>query len=212
MEEAISKNVTFRRPLPSVLVARTLSTRALSYSETTMIEIGRAINPPVRYCAAMAVIQNPYAGRYSEDLGELEVIGAAMGDELGRRAVEALGIAPSEVTSYGKAAIVGEAGEREHAAAVMHPTLGKPLRAVLGGGAAVIPSAKKIAGPGASIDVPLHNKDDAWSFPHFDAMEISVTGSPKADEIVVIVALANGGRPEHRVGEGLSADDVLHKD
>ena len=176
--------------------------------DETHIEIGRGIDPPLRYCAAMAVIENPYAGRYSEDLAELEAIGAALGEELGRRAVAALGIAPSAVTSYGKAAIVGEGGEREHAAAVMHPT----LRAVLGGGAAVIPSAKKVAGPGASIDVPLHNKDDAWSFPHFDAMEVSVTGSPKADEIVVIIALADGGRPQHRVGEGLSADDVLLKD
>ena len=180
--------------------------------DETHIEIGRDIDPPVRYCAAMAVIENPYAGRYSEDLGELEAIGAAMGEELGRRAVAALGVAASAVTSYGKAAIVGEAGEREHAAAVMHPTLGKPLREVLGGGAAVIPSAKKIAGPGASIDVPLHNKDDAWSFPHFDAMEVSVTGSPKADEIVVIVALAAGGRPQQRVGTGLSAADVLLQD
>ncbi len=180
--------------------------------DETHIEIGRDISPPVRYCAAMAVIENPYAGRYSEDLAELEAIGATMGGELGRRAVAALGAAPSAVTSYGKAAIVGEAGEREHAAAVMHPTLGKPLREVLGGGAAVIPSAKKVAGPGTSIDVPLHNKDDAWSFPHFDAMEVSVTGSPKADEIVVIVALADGGRPQHRVGEGLSASDVLLKD
>ena len=165
----------------------------------------------MRYCAAVVVIQNPYAGRYSEDLAELEAIGAEMGDELGRRAIAALGIAPSAVTSYGKAAIVGEAGEREHAAAVMHPTLGKPLREVLGGGAAIIPSAKKVAGLGASIDVPLHNKDDAWSFPHFDAMEVSITGAPKADEIVVIIAMADGGRPLHRVGEGLSADDVLLK-
>lgn len=179
--------------------------------DETHAEIGRDIDPPVRYCAAMVVIQNPYAGRYSEDLAELEAIGAEMGDELGRRAIAALGIAPSAVTSYGKAAIVGEAGEREHAAAVMHPTLGKPLREVLGGGAAIIPSVKKIAGPGASIDVPMHNKDDAWSFAHFDAMEVSVTGALKADEIVVIIAMADGGRPLHRVGEGLSADDVLLK-
>jgi hypothetical protein len=179
--------------------------------DETHIEIGREINPPVRYCAAMAVVENPYAGRYSEDLTQLEAIGAAMGEELGRRAVAALGIEPSAVASYGKAVIVGEAGEREHAAAAMHPTLGKPLREVLGGGAAIIPSAKKVAGPGASIDVPLHNKDDAWSFPHFDAMEVSVTGSPKADELVIIVAMADGGRPQHRVGEGLSAADVLLK-
>ena len=180
--------------------------------DETHIEIGREIDPPARYCAAMAVIENPYARSYSEELAELEDIGAEMGDELGRRAVAALGIEPSAVTSYGKAAIVGEGGEREHAAAVMHPTLGKPLRNVLGGGAAIIPSAKKVAGPGAAIDVPLHNKDDAWSFPHFDAMEVSVTGSPKADEIVVIIAMADGGRPLHRVGEGLSAEDVLLKD
>ena len=180
--------------------------------DETHVEIGREIAPPLRYCAAIAVIENPCAGHYVEDLTSLQLIGAEMGDELAHRVVAALGIDPAAVQSYGKAAIVGEAGEREHAAAVLHPTLGKPFRAVLGGGAAIIPSAKKVAGPGAAIDVPLHNKDDPWSFPHFDAMEVTVTGAPKADEIVVIVAVATGGRPLHRVGEDLSPDDVLLKD
>ncbi len=125
------------------------------------------------------------------------------------RAVAALGIDPAATHSYGKAAIVGEAGEREHAAAILHPRMGRPIREVIGPARAIIPSAKKIGGPGTSIDCPLHYKDDAWRFSHFDAIEASVSDAPRADEIVVVFALTDAGRPLHRVGEGIKPADVM---
>ena len=177
--------------------------------EEIRTEQGEAVDPPTRQCAAIAVIRNPYAGRYSRDLGELEEAGAALGALLGRRATDALGTEADGIESFGKAAIVGEDGEKEHAAAVLHPTLGKPLRAVMGPAPSIIPSAAKVAGPGATIDCPLHHKAEMWTFSHFDAMEISLPDAPRADEIVVIVAVADSGRPLHRVGEGVSAADVI---
>lgn len=179
--------------------------------EETRREIGQEIDPPTRQAAAIAVIANPLAGTFQYDLAELEEIGAELGTLLGERAVAALGIAPEAINSYGKAAIVGEAGEKEHAAAILHPRLGKPFRATVGTGAAIIPSAKKIGGPGTAIDCPLHHKDDAWTFSHFDAMEVSVSDAPRAGEIVVILAVTDSGRPLHRVGEGLNPADVMAK-
>lgn len=176
--------------------------------EETRTEIGEAVDPPTRQCAAVAVIKNPYAGRFSKDLPELEAAGAELGDELGRRAMAALGIGADQVQSFGKAAIVGENGEKEHAAACMHPTMGKPLRDIVGPAPSIIPSAKKIGGPGTTIDCPLHHKEDVWTFSHFDAMEVSLADAPRADEIVVIIALTDSGRPLHRVGEGKSSADV----
>jgi Amino acid synthesis len=177
--------------------------------EETRREIGEVVDPPTRQCAAIAVIKNPYAGRYSKDLTELEEAGAELGGLLVARAVAALGIDPAEIHSYGKAAIVGEAGEREHAAAILHPRLGRPIREVIGPAHAIIPSAKKIGGPGAAIDCPLHFKDDEWRFSHFDAMEVSLPDAPRADEIVVILALTDAGRPLHRVGEDVQIADVM---
>ena len=175
----------------------------------TRREIGKTIDPPSRQCAAIAVIGDPYAGRYSQDLTELEEAGAELGGLLVARAVAALGIDPSAAHSYGKAAIVGEDGEREHAAAILHPRLGRPVREVIGPAHAIIPSAKKIGGPGTAIDCPLHYKDDEWRFSHFDAMEVSVPDAPRADEIVVILAVTDSGRPLHRVGEDVKIADVM---
>ena len=146
--------------------------------QETRTEIGQKIDPPSRQCAAIAVIANPYAGRYSQELPELEAAGAELGDLLGQKAMAALGIGADEVESFGKAAIVGENGEKEHAAACMHPTMGKPLRAAVGPAPSIIPSAKKIGGPGTTIDCPLHHKEDVWTFSHFDAMEVSLSDAP----------------------------------
>ena len=177
--------------------------------EETRTEIGVPVDPPTRQCAAIAVIRNPYAGRFSKELPLLEAAGAELGDLLGRRAMAALGIGADSVQSFGKAAIVGELGEKEHAAAVMHPTLGKPLRAAVGPAPSIIPSAKKIGGPGTAIDCPLHHKEDIWTFSHFDAMEVSLPDAPRADEIVVVVAITDSGRPLHRVGEAVKVSDVM---
>ena len=183
--------------------------KLITVVQSTRWEQGQEIDPPSRQVAAIAVIRNPYAGRYSHDLSLLEEAGAELGELLAVRGVDALGIAPADIHSYGKAAIVGTEGEKEHAAAVLHPRLGKPVRELIGPASAIIPSAKKIGGPGATIDCPLHYKDDAWKFSHFDAMEISVPDAPRADEIVVILALSDAGRPLHRVGEDLNVSDMM---
>jgi len=177
--------------------------------EETRSEIGKKVDPPTRQCAAVAVIANPYAGCYSRDLADLEMAGKELGEILGRRAMAALGVTAEEVHSFGKAAIVGENGEKEHAAACMHPTMGKPLRALVGPAPSIIPSAKKIGGPGTTIDCPLHHKEDIWTFSHFDAMEVSLPDAPRGDEIVVIITITDSGRPLHRVGENVSSADVM---
>lgn len=179
--------------------------------EETREEIGRAVEPPTRRAAALAVVENPCAGRYVEDLSALIAIGEELGRLLTERAVAALGIPGSSVQSYGKAALVGEDGELEHAAAILHPKLGAPARDVLGGGKALIPSSKKRSGPGAPFDVPLGHKDAAFVRSHFDGMEVRVADAPRANEIVVAVAVAEGGRPLPRIG-GLAAGEIKGED
>ena len=174
-------------------------------------EMGQSVSPPTRRALAMAVIDNPCAGRFVESLDELIAIGEELGGLLGARCVEALGIAGDAAQSYGKAAIVGEAGELEHAAAILHPKLGAPLRLALGKGAALVPSAKKMGGIGTAIDVPLGHKDAAYVRSHFDAMEARVSDAPRANEIVVAVVVTDSGRPLARIG-GLDAADIKGED
>lgn len=175
--------------------------------DETRIEMDKAVTPPARKALAMAVIENPYAGRYAENLDELVAIGEELGALLGQRCVQALGIAPAAAHSYGKAAIVGEAGELEHAAAILHPKLGAPLRVAVEKGAALVPSSKKRGGMGTAIDVPLGHKDAAFVRSHFDAMEARVADAPRANEIVVAVVVTDSGRPLPRVG-GLQAHEI----
>ena len=179
--------------------------------DETRIEGGKAIDPPTRKALAMAVIENPYAGRYAENLDELIAIGEELGGLLGEKCVQALGIAPGAAQSYGKAAIVGEAGELEHAAAILHPKLGAPLRKAVEKGAALVPSAKKRGGLGTAIDVPLGHKDAAFVRSHFDAMEARVADAPRANEIVVAVVVTDSGRPLPRVG-GLQVHEIKGDD
>ncbi|WP_108658634.1 amino acid synthesis family protein [Acuticoccus kandeliae] len=183
---------------------------ALFVDETHM-EMGKTIDPPTRRAAAVAVVKNPFAGRYEEDLSLLMDIGAELGGLLGKRCVEALGIAPEAAESYGKAAMVGEDGELEHAAAILHPKLGAPLRAEIGGGKALIPSSKKMGGPGHVLDIPLGHKDAAYVRSHFDGMEVRLNDAPRAGEILVAVAVTASGRPLPRVG-GLVKDDIKGED
>ncbi|HYF06289.1 MAG TPA: amino acid synthesis family protein [Acetobacteraceae bacterium] len=179
--------------------------------DETQREMGRAVTPPIRRAIACAVIENPFAGRYAEDLSELVAQGEELGALLAARAIAALGIPGERVESFGKAAIVGEAGELEHAAALLHPKMGAPVRAALGKGPALIPSAKKSGGPGTAIDVPLGHKDAAFVRSHFDAIEARIPDAPRADEIVVCLALTGGGRPLPRIG-GLTRDQLEGKD
>jgi hypothetical protein len=185
--------------------------KLLTVVETTKTEMGRPIEPPTRKAAALAVIENPFAGHDSEDLSTLIDMGDELGGLLGQMAVAALGIDSSAVESYGKAAIVGEQGELEHAAAILHPKLGKPFRAAVEKGAALIPSAKKIGGPGTAIDVPLGHKDAAFVRSHFDAMEVRVPDAPRSGEIVVALVVTDSGRPRPRIG-GLTKDQIVGKD
>ena len=179
--------------------------------DETLQEMGRAVSPPTRRALAMAVIANPYAGRYSDNLDELIAIGEELGALLGQKCVQALGIAPGQAHSYGKAAIVGEGGELEHAAAILHPKLGAPLRQAVEKGAALVPSAKKCGGMGTAIDVPLGHKDAAFVRSHFDAMEARVSDAPRAAEIVVAVVVTDSGRPLPRIG-GLQAHEIQGQD
>jgi len=174
-------------------------------------EMDRPVNPPTRRALAMAVIANPYAGRYAEQLDKLIAIGEELGGLLGQRCVQALGIEPAQAHSYGKAAVVGEAGELEHAAAILHPKLGAPLRAAVSKGAAPVPSAKKQGGVGTAIDVPLGHKDAAFVRSHFDAMEARIGDAPRADEILVAVVVTDSGRPLPRIG-GLQAHEIQGTD
>lgn len=174
-------------------------------------EGGRPVNPPQRRAAAVAVIKNPFAGKYAEDLTPLIEIGDRLGGILGKMAVDALGIKPQDAEGYGKAAIVGENGEREHAAAILHPKLGTPFRNAVGGGKAIIPSAKKIGNMGTEIDVPTHFKDAAFVRTHFDAMAVRIDDAPRADEIVVAQVVTNCGRPHPRIG-GLKKEEAKKED
>lgn len=179
--------------------------------DETRIEMGQNIDPPARRAVAIAVIDNPYAGRYEAKLDAPIDAGEELGALLGKRCVEALGIEPGEAQSYGKAAIVGEAGELEHAAAILHPKLGAPLRAAVEKGAALVPSAKKMGTLGTAIDVPLGHKDAAFVRSHFDAIEARVSDAPRANEIVVAVAVTASGRPLPRIG-GLQANEIKGED
>ena len=178
---------------------------------TTYTDLGRKVKVPTRKACALAVIVNPNANKYVQKLSVLEDIGAEMGEMLGKMCVDALGIKPKEAESYGKAAIVGENGEWEHAAAILHPKLGAPLRNEVQKGAALVPSVKKLGGQGARIDVPLGHKDAAYVRSHFDGMEVGLADAPRANEIVVCVAVTDSGRPFPRVG-GLTTKDMVGKD
>lgn len=167
--------------------------------ERVFAELGETAARPVTRVAALAVIANPLAGRFAADLRLLWLLGAKLGEQLMPELAEMLG-APA--VSYGKGAVVGVNGEVEHGGACVHPMLGRPMRGAIGGGEAVIPSNVKVAAAGAALDLPLGHKDDPWSFAHFDTMTVVVPDAPRPDEIVVALALADGGRLNNRCGEG----------
>lgn len=167
--------------------------------ELIQSEMNVQLEVPITRAVGIAVIDNPYSGRLVQELPELFEAGRAVGELL---AAEVAGMLRRPAVSYGKAALVGANGEIEHAAACIHPMLGKPMRAAVAGGQAIIPSNVKLGGPGALLDVPLGHKDDVWSFDHFDTLTIAVPDAPRPDEIVVVLALADGGRPMPRCGSG----------
>lgn len=172
------------------------------YRETLLAEAGSAAPQPITRVAAAGIVANPFAGQFQNDLSALFDLGAELGQMLSQEALAAL---PGPAVSYGKAAIVGVNGDIEHGHAMLHPKLGKAMRDPIGGGAALIPSAAKLATAGAALDIPLGHKDDLWSFDHFDAMTVSVSDSPRPDEIMMVVAFADGGRVNARVGKARAA-------
>jgi len=167
--------------------------------EETHTEMGRDVNPPSRKVTVAAVIKNPYAGRYVEDLAPLYDLGAEVGDLIARRGVQALGVAPDEVQAYGKGAIVGLDGEIEHAAAILHPKFGAPVRKAVHKGDDIIPGTKKMGGPGSLIVMPVTNKNSIWNFDDMDGAEIAIADAPRSDEMLIALVLAIGGRPLHRI-------------
>jgi hypothetical protein len=158
----------------------------------------------------LAVIENPYAGSYHADIQpfmeDLKPLGLAMAQKL----LAALGGDPKAVEGYGKGAIVGEAGELEHAA-LWHAPGGYAMRDVLGGARAIVPSTKKVGGPGARLDIPVTHVNASYVRSHFDAIEVGVPDAPKANEMVVALVMTTGPRVHARAG-GLAAADIKGED
>ena len=171
--------------------------KIVTLREIVLSELGRAAVRPIVRAVGIGIIHNPFAGRWAEDLRPLFEAGAALGERLMPELVRLL---DGPAVSYGKGALVGIAGEMEHSGACVHPMLGRPMRAAIGGGQAVISSNVKVASPGTPLDVPLGHKDDPWSFEHFDTITVSVADAPRSDEIVVIMVIADGGRLANRCG------------
>jgi hypothetical protein len=171
--------------------------KTMIVKEVISSEMGKVLATPVTRVAGIAIFSNPLAGRFSNDLSALFEAGRDIGNTL----AEALTAEFSRsIVSYDKAAVVGLNGEMKPGGACSHPMLGKPMREAVGGGKSVIPSNVKIGTPATTIDVPLGHKDEAWSFDHFDTMTVSVADAPKPDEIVVVLAFADGGRLIPRCG------------
>lgn len=173
--------------------------RTLLIKDVVRAEGGLLAIEPVTRVAACTVVCNPFAGMAVEDLHDLIQLGSKLGEYLVSEAMTLLG---KPVVSYGKAAIVGAEGDIEHAAAILHPLMGKPIRIAIGGGQAVIPSNAKIGSVGATIDVPIGHKDNSWSFDQIDTISVTIPGAPRSDEIVVILVLSDGGRPRPRISIG----------
>ncbi len=165
---------------------------------------------PLRQGACLAVIRNPYAGRYVPDILPLMEDLKPLGLEMARRLVAALGVAPKDIEAYGKGAIVGTAGELEHGA-LWHAPGGYGMREVLGGTKAIVPSTKKVGGAGTRLDVPLAHINAAYVRSHFGCLEVGLPDAPKADEIVYVLTMSTGARIHARAG-GLQASEIKGED
>jgi len=172
-------------------------------------EAGRPISPPIVRVITAAVLENPHANEYAEDLTDLSEASVELSHLLATTAVAHLAGRP--VHSYGKGGIVGTAGELEHVAAMLHPKFGAPFREACGGGKSIIPSAKKRGAAGITLDIPVHYKDAAFVRSHFDAVELRIVDAPTPSELVIAVAVTDGGRPLPRVG-GLEVDQIVGED
>jgi hypothetical protein len=183
-----------------------LQIRKLSVVTEDYLEVaGQPAHPPLHRSAVIAVVANPCVGQYQSDLSEMIEASGKLGKVMAERLIAVFGA--GEVQSYGKAAVVGGAGEQEHANALISTTFAEPFRAVIGGGRAWISSVTKVAPIGTLVDVPMNHKDEVYVRSHYDAMQISLADAPRSDEIAVIFAIASRGRVNARVG-GLSHEEV----
>jgi hypothetical protein len=167
---------------------------------------GPRLESPLLKAVAAVVIRNPFAGTWQADLDALTAPSASLGSELGRRAAELLGGRPVE--SYGKGGIAGADGDQEHVVACITTVFGDAFRDAIGGGAAWISSSTKLGAIGETLDLPLAHKDALYVRSHYDAVTLSVPSAPRADELVIAVAVASGPRPNERVG-GLRASEAV---
>ncbi len=178
--------------------------------EETLHEGGRPPAAPTKRAAIAAVVENPFAGRYVEEIAGFMDDLKPLGVEMARRLVDALGGDPKAIEGYGKGAIVGEAGELEHGA-LWHMPGGYAMRELLGNAKAIVPSAKKVGGLGSRLDVPITHINASYVRSHFDGFEIGVADAPRSREIVFVLAMTTGPRVHARVG-GLAAKDIKGED
>jgi hypothetical protein len=179
--------------------------RTLTFIEEIAQEAGQRVDPPLRKIAVAAILDNPFAGRFEPDLKPLTDASVEIGRHICGLAVSLLGNHKPE--SYGKAAVIGMNGEQEHGVAMLTTVFGNVMRDAAGGGKAWISSLTKRAGPGATIDIPLAHKDALYVRSHYDGITITLPDAPLPDELAIICAYANRGRPNHRVG-GLALADI----
>jgi hypothetical protein len=165
---------------------------------------------PLRRAALLAVIHNPYAGRYEPDILPMMEALNDLGVEMAGRLVTMLGGDPKAIEGYGKGAIVGSAGELEHGA-LWHVTGGYAMRRVLGEAKAIVPSAKKVGAPGSHLDVPITHINASYVRSHFDAMEVGLADGPHEDELLLALVMTTGPRIHARVG-GLKAAEIKGED
>ncbi|MGL5115942.1 MAG: amino acid synthesis family protein [Beijerinckiaceae bacterium] len=180
--------------------------RVVTITEDIRRERGPESGRIQRRAAVLAVMTNPYAGRYETDLLPMMEALKGAGLDMAKRCLDALGGDSKLIEGYGKGAIVGEAGELEHGA-LWHVPGGYAMRELLGGAKAIVPSTKKVGGPGARLDVPITHINAAYVRSHFDAMEVGVPGHPRADELVYVLVMSTGGRIHERIG-GLRASEI----
>ena len=179
----------------------------VTFVEEILEEGGKPLERPLHRVAVAVVIKNPYAGVNPDDVSELIDFGEYLGDEMPRRCQELMA---DPIEAYGKGGIVGEAGELEHVAAVLHPKFGAPARARTGA-VSILPSVKKRGAMGATLDIPVHHIKAMLIRSHFDAMEIRVPDAPASDELLLAFAAQDGGRPHARIG-GLRFEDAVGVD
>ena len=191
--------------MPDVQIRKRLLT-----VEEIFHEGGPVTDKPLRRAAALAVIRNPFAGRYVGKIEPFMDDRKPLGLEMANALVKALGGDPTKVEGYGKGAIVGSAGEIEHGA-LWHVPGGYAMRELLGGANAIVASTKKVGGPGTRLDIPITHINASYVRSHFDAMEVGITDAPRADEILLALVMTTGPRIHARVG-GLKASDIKGED